>query len=158
MSNLTKAWRTFRIFFIFSGRGRGRGCPGRKAERGWGFLLKIPEGGVSRGGGGSVRGPGGCLREFSRGGGGNMFFRGRNVHQENYECIGLCWDGKHCDALNGLFARWWCTIIARPVQCKPLCLMALSSTGLQLRCAKTSVLKSDSRVAFANVNVPLSHR
>ena len=38
------SWRTFRIFFIFSARGRGRGSAGQQG--GWGrFLLKIPGGG-----------------------------------------------------------------------------------------------------------------
>ena len=55
--------------FLFFCSGRGRGCPGR---RGGGFLVENPRGGGSRRGGGGVRGPGGCLREFFRGGGLNM--------------------------------------------------------------------------------------
>ena len=49
MPEKCQTWWTFRIFFIFSRRGGGRGSPRR---RGWGFfLLKIPGGA----GGGSRR-------------------------------------------------------------------------------------------------------
>ena len=75
----------FGYFLFFSGRGRGKGeseAPG--GGRGSIFKLKFPEGGgVSRTGG--AEGPGGCLwriGEFGEGGGLNIFFRGRNVHQE----------------------------------------------------------------------------
>ena len=69
------------FLFFFSARGGGRGSPrppgGGVAE----FLLKIPEGGgVSRRRG---RGAGRCLQRIGDfwGGGLNIFFRGRNVHQ-----------------------------------------------------------------------------
>ena len=71
----------FGYFFFFSARGGGRGeseAPGREAI---GFLLKIPGGGgVSRGG---AEGKGVCLQPIGELGGGglNIFYRGRNVHQ-----------------------------------------------------------------------------
>ena len=63
-----KTWWTFRIFFIFSARGSGKGSSRRQDGAGGGYLLKIPGGGVSRTGGGE--GLGGCLRGFGGGGGG----------------------------------------------------------------------------------------
>ena len=67
----------FRIFYIFSARGGGRGSP-RHQEGGGEPLLKIP------GGGGFQEGKG---REVvwselgNLGGGSKYFFRGRNIHQ-----------------------------------------------------------------------------
>ena len=52
-----KTWRTFRIFFIFSARGRGKGESEALEGGGGGFLLKILEGGLP--GGGRGEGPGG---------------------------------------------------------------------------------------------------
>ena len=72
------------IFFIFSARGRGRGSL-RRREGGGGFGLFIENprrGGVSSGRG--AEGPGRFMRQigaFGGGGGLNIFFRGRNVHQ-----------------------------------------------------------------------------
>ena len=70
--------------FFVSARGGGRGSLRRSGGGEVDFLLKIPERG-SPGGRGAER-PGGCLRrigEFGEGGGLNIFFRGRNVHQVN---------------------------------------------------------------------------
>ena len=52
-------WWTFRIFFIFSARGRGRGSPGRQGGGGVGFFVEKSQegGGVSQEGGGGPRGP-----------------------------------------------------------------------------------------------------
>ena len=75
------AWWTFRIFFNFFLLGEGEGGSPRRQE-GIGFLLKIPGGGGCFRGGGE--GPGGCARRIVEsfwGGGLNIFFRGRNVHQ-----------------------------------------------------------------------------
>ena len=73
------------IFYFFSARGRERGSPRRRPGRGGGnFLWKIPGGGGAFPGSGSGRGgkgPGGCLLGIGRGGGVNIFFRGRNVHR-----------------------------------------------------------------------------
>ena len=47
------------------------------------FLLKIPRGGGGLKEGEGPRGQGGCLGELGNFGGGlNILFRGRNVHQE----------------------------------------------------------------------------
>ena len=67
---LNTTWWTFRIFFIFSARGRGRGS--EAPERGWegsGFLLKIPGGGFSqpREEEGEPRGREGVCGEFGGG-------------------------------------------------------------------------------------------
>ena len=70
-----KTWWTFRIFFIFSARGRGRGSPGRQ---GWGRSIFYWK---SQGGGGGCL-PGGEQGEKAGrvsvgnlgGGGGNIFF------------------------------------------------------------------------------------
>ena len=69
------------IFFIFFCSGRRKGESGAARKGGVDFLLKAPEGGGSLGG---VEGSGGCLRrigDLGGGGGLNIFFRGRNVHQ-----------------------------------------------------------------------------
>ena len=69
-------------FFLF-----GEGEGGSEAPSGGGsvFYFKSQEGGGFPGRGGA-EGPGGCLRQigafFGGGGGLNIFFRGRNVHQE----------------------------------------------------------------------------
>ena len=47
ISRQTSSW-TFRIFLIFSARGRGRGSPRCQEGAGVGFSLKIPGGGGSR--------------------------------------------------------------------------------------------------------------
>ena len=80
----TARW-AFRIFFIFFGSGTGKGESEGTGSGGVDFLLKIPQGG----GGGLQEGPRGregvCgeLGIFWGGGGElNIFFRGRNVHQE----------------------------------------------------------------------------
>ena len=78
------AWWTFRIFFFFFfclGRGtRESEAPGGGESV---FYWKFQEGGVSRTGG--AEGPGGCLQRIGGSWGGvNIFFRGRNVHQEYY--------------------------------------------------------------------------
>ena len=72
----------FYFFLLGEAEGGVRGGGGGGVD----FLLKIPGGGVSRRGG--AEGPGGCLqRIWELGGGGlNIFFRGRNVHQETI-CI-----------------------------------------------------------------------
>ena len=77
-----KTWWTFRIFFIFSARG-GEGGPRRQKGGGRGqFFIENPRRGVSqeRGGGGGLKGREGVCGEW--GGGLNIFFRGRNAHQE----------------------------------------------------------------------------
>ena len=81
----TKTWRTFRIFFIFffcSGTGKGESEGTQRG--GVDFLLKIPQGGgVSRRGRGVGRVSAANWGFWGGGGGGlNIFFRGRNVHQE----------------------------------------------------------------------------
>ena len=63
---------TFRIFFIFFARGRGRGVRGARKGGGGGVrsLLKIPQGGggpPGEGAGAGVRRAGGCLRGFGGG-------------------------------------------------------------------------------------------
>ena len=81
--NLVDVSDIFLFFFCLLGEGEG----GVRGEGGWGvdFLLKVPGGGgVSR----RERGRGagrvsGRIGEFG-GGGLNIFFRGRNVHQANY--------------------------------------------------------------------------
>ena len=71
------------IFYFFcSGRRKGEfEAPGGGGQ----FFIENPRrGGVFRRGGGE--GPGGCLQriwELGGGGGLNIFFRGRNVHQES---------------------------------------------------------------------------
>ena len=62
-------WWAFRIFFIFSARGRGRGSSRRQEGR---FSLKIPGGGGVRGGRGAGRAPAGNFG----GGGAKYFFSG----------------------------------------------------------------------------------
>ena len=64
------SWWTFRIFFVFSARKRGRGSPRRR--EGGGLIIENPErsglpGGWARGRGGE--GSGGCLRGIGGGGG-----------------------------------------------------------------------------------------
>ena len=75
-------WWTFRIFFIFSARGGGWGSPRRREGWGIGFFIENPrrEGGFFRTGG-AGRVSAANWGEFW-GGGLNIFFRGRNVHQE----------------------------------------------------------------------------
>ena len=70
------------FYFCLLGAGEG----GRLRRWGWGigFLLKIPKGGG--GGPGGAEGPAGRVSVanweiFGGGGGLNIFFRGRNVHQ-----------------------------------------------------------------------------
>ena len=80
----TKTWWTFRIFFIFSVRERGRGSP-RRREGGGGrdvLLSKSQEEGVPGRVGARGRGAG---RVFAGNcaGGLNFFFRGQNYHQED---------------------------------------------------------------------------
>ena len=67
-------WWTFRIFFIFSARGRGKEESEVPGGGGVHFLLKIPGGGGGFPGG--AEGPGGCLRRTGEFGGGglNIFF------------------------------------------------------------------------------------
>ena len=69
-SRPTSPWRTFRIFFIFSARGGGRGSPRPPGGGGGRFFIENPRGGGCPGGEGA-EGPGGCLRrigDFSGGG------------------------------------------------------------------------------------------
>ena len=69
------------IFFSLLGEGEG-GVEAPEGGGGSDFYGKAQEGGISRTGG--AEGPGGCLQrigEFLGGGGLNIFFRGRNVHQ-----------------------------------------------------------------------------
>ena len=70
------------IIYYFSARETGRGQSEALGGGGGDFLSKIPGGGVSWAGGGGRRASGweGVCGEF-RGGGLNIFFRGRNVHQ-----------------------------------------------------------------------------
>ena len=72
----------FEYFLFFSARGRGRGSLRRQEGAGVGLLLKIPGGRVLPREGGWGEGPGGCLRGFGGGGDLNIFFRGRNAHQD----------------------------------------------------------------------------
>ena len=66
--------------YFFSARGGGRGSPRRQERGGVRFLLKIPGGGGFSGGGGGFQE--GCLERIGEFGGGlNILFRGRNVHQ-----------------------------------------------------------------------------
>ena len=81
---VTETRWTFRIFFIFSALGRGRGSPRRQGCGASVFSLKITGGGggVPREGAGLWEVPGGCLRGIWGGrGGAKYFFRGRNSHQ-----------------------------------------------------------------------------
>ena len=80
------------IFYFFCS-GRGKGGVQCEASGGGGrvrFLLKIPGGGP---GGGGAEGPGGCLWRIGESGGGGLdiFFRGRNVHQVVH--LFMCADG-----------------------------------------------------------------
>ena len=79
----SETWWTFRIFFIFSARGREGGVRAPGGGRGATLYGKIPGEGVSRVGGCGGEGPGGCLRAIL-GGGAKYFFRGRNAHQGNF--------------------------------------------------------------------------
>ena len=77
-------WWTFRIFFIFSARGRGRGSP-RRLERGGGtiFYWKSQGGGSpGRVGAGGRRRAGRVFAGNWGGGGLNICFGGRNSHQD----------------------------------------------------------------------------
>ena len=69
------SWWTFRIFFIFSARGRGRGRRGDR-ERGVQFFIESPRGagGLPRGERGG-RGAGRVSAENLGGRGPNIFFR-----------------------------------------------------------------------------------
>ena len=82
---LYKPWWTFRIFFIFSARGRGRGVRGAKRGGGGRFLLKIPRVGVP--GRGGAEGLGASLRGI-RGGGAKFFF----IWVEVRELPGKFWE------------------------------------------------------------------
>ena len=78
------------ILYFFCLEKGERGVRGAGRGGGIGFLLKIPAGG---GGGcrmGGAEGPGGCLSElWDLGGVGlNIFFRGRNVHQDRVTTLG----------------------------------------------------------------------
>ena len=69
------------IFYFFSLLGEGEGGV-RGARRGGSFFIENARRGEGFPGG--AEGPAGCLRriwEFRGGGGLNIFFRGRNVHQ-----------------------------------------------------------------------------
>ena len=70
------------IFYFFSPRGRGRGCPRRRDGGGGDFSMENPRRGVSRWVGAGGRGAGRVFAENLGGGGLNIFFRGRNAHQE----------------------------------------------------------------------------
>ena len=75
------------IFYFFFGRGRGMGESKAPGEGVPFFLLKIPGGvGVPRRREGEGECPGGCLR-VNLGGGAKYFFRGRNSHQVDQQCI-----------------------------------------------------------------------
>ena len=69
-----KTWWTFRIFFIFSARGRGRKSPRRREGDRTIFYGKSHKGGGSLAGAGG-EGVGGCLRGIP-GGGAKYFFSG----------------------------------------------------------------------------------
>ena len=86
--------------FFCSGEGKGVRGP-RKGVGGVGFLLKMPGGGgvSQQRGGGGAEGPGGCLRGIW-GGGVNIFFRGRNAHQEKYFLRGKSAEGILLDSVN----------------------------------------------------------
>ena len=78
------SWWTFRIFFIFSARGRGRGSPLRQEGAGVGFLLKIPGGGgvfSHEGGGGAGR-----VSAGNFGGGGLNIFWGVEMPNKFWNC------------------------------------------------------------------------
>ena len=78
-SGISSTRWTFRIFFIFSARGNGKGSPRRwEGGRGDDFLLKIPGGGglPAGWGRGGARDWEGVCREFG-GRGAKYFFRGR---------------------------------------------------------------------------------
>ena len=72
------------FFFFCSGRGKGESeAPGGVGDR---FFIENPRRGGRPGG---AEGPEGCLRrigEFWGGGGLNIFFQGRNVHQVCCAC------------------------------------------------------------------------
>ena len=74
------------IFYLFfSARGRGRGSPRCWEGGGCDSLLKIPGGGGSHGRvGAGGRGAGRVFAGNWGGGGLNIFFRGRNSHQEKH--------------------------------------------------------------------------
>ena len=69
-----KTWWTFRIFFIFSAWGSGRGSL-RRREGGVDFFIENPRGGGSPGEGVSVA-------NWGMGGRLIFFLGGRDVHQE----------------------------------------------------------------------------
>ena len=82
--------RRFGYFYFFLlGEGEG-GVRGARRGGGCRLLIEDRRRGVSRRGG--AEGPGGRLRrigELRRGGGLNIFFRGRNVHQVYDNCTNL---------------------------------------------------------------------
>ena len=84
MSRATETWWTFRIFFCFLLGGGEGGVRGARKGAGVGFLLKIAGGGgvLPEEGGGWLRGLEGVCEECG-GGRLNIFFRGRNSHQED---------------------------------------------------------------------------
>ena len=104
------------IFYFFcSGRGKGESeAPG--GGGGIGFLLKIPRGGgISRRGRGR-EGVCGELGYFGGGGGLNIFFRARNVHQENHRRASARAQGECIAVLLG--KPWWlwspgCSLVFR---------------------------------------------
>ena len=76
----------FGYFLFFSALGGGRGSPRRREVGGIDFLLKIPQGGGSPGGGGPRGREGVCGKLGNWGGGAKFFFFwGRNIHQDTYE-------------------------------------------------------------------------
>ena len=86
-------WWTFRMFFIFSARGRGREGP-RRRKGGGDFLWKIPGGGGLPGGGGrGARGREGVWGIWEGGGRLNIFFEDRKSHQA---CTQLRQEPCHC--------------------------------------------------------------
>ena len=76
-----KSWVDVSDIFFFFCSGEGKGESEGWEGRGTIVHGKCQEGGVSPAGAGGGEGPGGCLRGIGRGGL-NIFFRGRNSHQE----------------------------------------------------------------------------
>ena len=81
VKNLVDVSDIFYFFLLGEGEGRVRGA-GRGGRL---IFIENPRRGVLQRGGAEA--PGGCLRRIGEFGGGglNIFFRGRNVHQEKFQ-------------------------------------------------------------------------
>ena len=97
-----KPWWTFRIFFPCSGKGPpGVRGAGRGGDRFF-YLIKKRERPRGR------EGVCGELGDFLGGGGLNIFFRARNVHQEAHRSIICCVIPGQFDVTSGAELYWSC--------------------------------------------------